>query len=173
MLSNLQHLDQSLLQIFLIGQPELRHLLARPDLEQLRQRIIAGYHLTALQEDEVGNYVRHRLTIAGWLGVPRFNDNCFPLIYRETEGVPRKINKLCDRVLWFAFLEENDAITREDVVSVIEEMKTEDFGNLEDPIEVLPDGEISFSVDDLMNPEEKEPERDANIVGLHGITSKE
>ncbi len=173
MLSNLQYLDQSLLQIFLVGQPELRHLLARPDLDALRQRIIAGYHLTALQEEEVENYVLHRLKVAGWQGVPQFADDCLSLIYRETEGVPRKINKLCDRVLWFAFLDEKNKITRDDVVSVIEDMKTEDFGNLKDPIEVLPEGEISFSADDLMRPEEKEPERDANIIGLHGITSKE
>ncbi len=173
MLSNLQYLDKSLLQIFLIGQPELRHLLARPDLEQLRQRIIAGHHLTALQEEEVGNYVFHRLKIAGWQGVPQFADDCFPLIYRETEGVPRKINKLCDRVLWFAFLEENDEIARDDVVSVIEDMKTEDFGNLKNPIGVLPEGEVPFSADDLMKPEENKPERDANVIGLHGITSNE
>jgi hypothetical protein len=161
------------LQIFLVGQPELRHLLARPDLDPLRQRIIAGYHLTTLQEEEVGNYVRHRLKVAGWQGVPQFADDCFALIYRETEGLPRKINKLCDRVLWFAFLEEKNKITRDDVVSVIEDMRTEDFSNLTDPIEALPEGEVSFSADDLMRPEEKEPERDANIVGLHGITSKE
>ena len=173
MLSNLQHLNQSLLQIFLVGQPELRHLLARPDLDALRQRIIASYHLTALQEEEVGNYVRHRLKVAGWQGAPQFADDCFSLIYRETEGVPRIINKLCDRVLWFAFLEERNTITRGDVVSVIEDMKTENFSDLKDPIEDLPEGEISFSVDDLMRPEEDEPERDDNIIGLHGITGNE
>ncbi len=175
MLSNLQDLDQSLLQIFLVGQPELRHLLGRPDLAPLRQRIIASYHLTALQEQEVGNYVRHRLKVAGWQGVPQFAENCFSLIYGETEGVPRMINKLCDRVLWFAFLEEKNRITRADVVSVIEDMKTEDFGNLKDSNEVLPEGEIPFSADDLMRPEETEPEpdRDANIIGLHDIISKE
>jgi uncharacterized protein YeeX (DUF496 family) len=129
--------------------------------------------LTALQEEEVGNYVLHRLKVAGWQGAPQFGEDCFALIHRETEGVPRKINKLCDRVLWLAFLEEKNEITRDDVLSVIEDMKTEDFGNLEDPIEVLPEGEISFSADDLMKPEEKEPERDVNIIGLHGITSKE
>ncbi len=59
------------------------------------------------------------------------------------------------------------------MVSVIEDMKTEDFSNLKDPIEALPEGEISFSADDLMRPEEKKPERDANIIGLHGIASKE
>ena len=173
MLSNLQYLDRTLLQIFLVGQPDLRHLLARPDLDQLRQRIIAGYHLTGLREEEVGNYVLHRLKVAGWQGIPRFADDCFSLIYRKTEGVPRKINKVCDRVLWFTFVEEKYEITRDDVVSVIEEMKTEEFSDLKDPIEALPEGEVSFSADDLMRPEEKEPERDANIIGLHGITSKE
>ncbi|MCZ6863913.1 MAG: XrtA-associated ATPase [Alphaproteobacteria bacterium] len=168
MLSNLQHLDQSLLQICLVGQPELRSLLGRPDLEALRQRIVASYHLTALQEEEVGNYVRHRLKVAGWQGVPELANDCFSLIYRETEGVPRKINKLCDRVLWLAFLEEQDKIARDDVVSVIEEIRTEDFGNFNDPIEVFPEGEIPFSASDLMKTGEEEPERDANIVDLHG-----
>jgi hypothetical protein len=168
MLSNLRYLDESLLQIFLVGQPELGQLLAQPDLDPLRQRIIASYHLTALQEEEVRNYVLHRLKVAGWQGIPQFADDCFSLICRETEGVPRKINKLCDRLLWFAFLEEKDEITRDDVVSVIEDMKTEDFGTLKDPIEVLPEGEISSSADELMRPEEKERELDANIIGLHG-----
>ncbi len=59
------------------------------------------------------------------------------------------------------------------MVSVIEDMKTEDFSTLTESIEVLPEGEISFSADDLRRPEEKEPERDANIIGLPGITSKE
>ena len=173
MLSNLRYLDQSLLQIFLVGQPELRHLLARPDLDPLRQRITAGCHLTALQEEEVRNYVLHRLKVAGWKGVPQFTDDCFSLIYRETDGMPRKINKLCDRLLWFAFLEEIDKITRDDVVSVIEDMKTEDFSNLGDPIDVLPEGEIPFSADDLMRSEERKPEQDTNIIGLHGISNKE
>lgn len=179
MLSNLQHKDQSLLQIFLIGQPELRHLLARPDLDQLRQRIIASYHLTALEEDEVAEYVSHRLKVAGWQGLPQFAEDSFSLIFDETAGVPRKINKLCDRVLWFAFLEETDIITRQDVASVIEEMREEDFINYAEPSGVLPEGDEVFSADDLMKTEVREPEqddvpeRDANIVGLHDIANKE
>ena len=173
MLSNLQHKDQSLLQIFLIGQPELRTFLGRPDLEQLRQRIIASYHLTALEQGEIGEYVLRRLKVAGWQGLPQFTEDCFSLIYDDTDGVPRKINKLCDRVLWFAFLEEKDVITRDDVVGVIDEMKTEDFINFADRSGALPEGEDLFSADELMRIEEKEPERDANIVGLRGIANKE
>ena len=173
MLSNLQSNDQSLLQIFLVGQPELRHLLARPDLDHLRQRIIAGYHLTALQEEEVGKYVLHRLKVAGWRGVPQFTEDCFTLIYRVTEGVPRKINKLCDRALWFSFLEEKDQITRDDVGSVIDDMRTEDFGNIDETDSVLAEGEISFSADDLMKPEKREPDQDADIIGLQNIINKE
>ena len=173
MLSNLQSNDQSLLQIFMVGQPEHRHLLARPDLEHLRQRIIAGYHLTALQEEEVGKYVLHRLKVAGWRGVPQFTEDCFTLIYRVTEGVPRKINKLCDRVLWFSFLEEKDQITRDDVESVIDDMRTEDFGNIDETDNVLAEGEVSFSADDLMKPEKREPDQDADIIGLQDVINKE
>lgn len=173
MLSNLQYLDQSLLQIFLLGQPELRHLMARPDLDQLRQRIVASYHLTALKEEEISDYVIHRLKVAGWQGQPRFDEECFPLIYRETEGVPRKINKLCDRILWFAFLEENNEIKGDDVASVIEDMKAEDFANPIAAVEELPGEEAPFSVDDLMKPKEQGPERETNIVGLHDVKSKE
>jgi putative secretion ATPase (PEP-CTERM system associated) len=173
MLSNMQYLNQPLLQIFLVGQPELRHLLARPDLDQLRQRIIASYHLTALQEDEVSDYVVHRLEVAGWRGVPQFASETFFPIFRETDGVPRKINKLCDRIMWFAFLEEKDLITADDVKSVIEDMRSEDFSTMADPNEALPEEDVMFTTEDLLGPERTEPDRDANIIGLHGTTNNE
>ena len=173
MLSNLQYRDQSLLQIFLLGQPELRAVLARPECDQLRQRIIASYHLTALKEEEIGDYVLHRLKVAGWQGIPQVADDCFSLIFRETEGVPRKINKLLDRALWFAFLEEKNEITRDDVASVIEDMKAEKFLSFQDTIEDVPEVEAPFSVDDLMRTKKQEPRLDTNTMGWHGVRSKE
>ena len=173
MLSNLQYHDQSLLQIFLLGQPELRTLLARPERDQLRQRIIASYHLTALKEEEIRDYVLHRLKVAGWQGIPQVTDDCFSLIFRETEGVPRKINKLSDRALWFAFLEEKNEITRDHIASVIEDIKAEDFLSFQDTIEDVPEVKAPFSVNDLMRPKEQEPRPDTNIMGWHGVRSQE
>ena len=170
MLSNLQRGEQALLQIFLVGQPELRQLLGRSEHDQLRQRIIAVYHLEALQENEIKDYVTHRLKMAGWRGTPQFSDDCFSLIYQESEGVPRKINKLCDRILWFAYLEENDEISRADVMSVVEDMRAEDFGNLKDLFEVLPDSSTPFVMEGDEEP--SAPDREANIVGLRATTGK-
>ena len=173
MLSNLQYHDRSLLQIFLLGHPELRTLLARPEHDQLRQRIIARYHLTALKEEEIRDYVLHRLKVAGWQGIPQITDDCFSLVFRETEGVPRKINKLSDRALWFAFLEEKNEITRDHIASVIEDMKAEDFLSFQVTIEDVPEVEAPFSVNDLMRPKEQEPRPDTNIMGWHGVSGNE
>lgn len=176
MLSNLQHGEQSLLQIFLVGQPELRSILARPDLDQLRQRIVARYHLTALEGGEIQGYVMHRLKIAGWQGVPQFDEDCFPVIYRETGGVPRKINKLCDRIFWFAYLEEKKLITRADVVAVIEELRTEDYGSRADADEILGDNPDVSLAEHLLGAQPPAPEpseQDANVIGIDRAARKD
>ena len=183
MLSNLQRGEQSLLQIFLVGQPELRQLLSRPDLDQLRQRIIAVYHLEALDEEEIRNYVLHRLQLAGWRGTPQIAEDCYPLIYRQSEGVPRRINKLCDRALWFAFLEESDEITRADLARVIEELEQEDFGAPGGPLDLFAAGDEALFAGPLESepaaagpgdePAAAAPEDEAKIVGLHRPTIKD
>ncbi len=173
MLSNLQYLNQSLLQIFLVGQPELRHLLARSDLEQLRQRVVAAFHLTALRKEEIVNYVMHRLKVAGWKGVPKIENDCYPIVYSETGGIPRKINKLFDRILWLAFVDEQQTITKADVETVIEEMKSEDFAAFEGSIEDDSQSENLYSAEDLMSMKSEESGDDPNVVGLQAITGKE
>ncbi|GIZ50037.1 ExeA family protein [Noviherbaspirillum aridicola] len=103
LLTNLETNERKLLQIILIGQPELRAILAQPDLEQLAQRIIANYHLTALSEAETASYIQHRLAAAGLTGASPFPAALTRQIHRLTAGVPRRINLLCDRALLGAY----------------------------------------------------------------------
>ncbi|VXB26686.1 AAA family ATPase [Massilia sp. 9I] len=111
LLTNLETSERKLLQIILIGQPELRTMLARPELEQLAQRVIARYHLGPLSEGETGAYVAHRLAVAGAGGSP-FPPSLTPLIHALTHGVPRRINLLCDRALLGAYVENSPQVTR-------------------------------------------------------------
>jgi len=99
LLTNLETSERKLLQIVLIGQPELRALLARPDMEQLAQRVIARFHLDALTEAESGQYIEHRLAVAGFNGPLPFEPPVLKRIHRLTRGVPRRINLLCGRAL--------------------------------------------------------------------------
>lgn len=128
MLSNIYHQHRPLLQVFLIGQPEFRRKLAGNGLEQLRQRIVAIHHLTPLSDTEIKEYVLFRLQTAGWNNDPVIEDEAFSAIFRETRGVPRLINNLCDRLLWHAFIEDKHTITGEDTEFVIDDMKIDATG---------------------------------------------
>ncbi len=103
LLTNLETSERKLLQIILIGQPELRTLLERPELEQLAQRVIARYHLEALNATETRRYIQHRLTVAGLQGPLPFSDRALERVHALTRGVPRRINLLCDRALLGAY----------------------------------------------------------------------
>jgi general secretion pathway protein A len=111
LLTNLETSERKLLQIILIGQPELRTILARPELEQLAQRVIARYHLGPLSESETGAYVSHRLAVAGAHPGNPVPASLAPLIHRLTHGVPRRINLLCDRALLGAYVENSREVT--------------------------------------------------------------
>src|SRR5437764_4047934 len=111
LLTNLETSERKLLQIILIGQPELRTMLARPELEQLAQRVIARYHLGALTALETGAYVAHRLAVAGAHAASPIPASLAPLIHRLTGGVPRRINLLCDRALLGAYVENSRDVT--------------------------------------------------------------
>jgi len=100
MLSNFQLGSHPLLQTLLLGQPEFREtLLEHPDLEQLRQRVIATHHLEAMEANEVQAYIEHRLKRVGWQGNPSFDQRVFAEIYAATGGVPRRINQIVNRLL--------------------------------------------------------------------------
>jgi len=111
LLTNLETSERKLLQIILIGQPELRSMLARPELEQLAQRVIARYHLGPLSAAETGAYVAHRLSVAGTHANSPIPASLAPLIHRLTHGVPRRINLLCDRALLGAYVENSAQVT--------------------------------------------------------------
>ena len=104
MLSNFQLGDQALLQSFLVGQPELRTMMQSPQMQQLRQRVIASYHLGPLDQGETQAYIEHRLRHVNWKEDPSFDSGCFDLIHSLTGGLPRRINTLCNRLLLAAFL---------------------------------------------------------------------
>ncbi|WP_342120318.1 AAA family ATPase [Pseudoduganella sp. OTU4001] len=105
LLTNLETNERKLLQIILIGQPELRGMLARPELEQLAQRVIARYHLGPLSEPEVGSYIQHRLAVAGAGAVELFPQALLRRVHQLSKGVPRRINLLCDRALLGTYVE--------------------------------------------------------------------
>jgi general secretion pathway protein A len=110
LLSNLETDDRKLLQIVLIGQPELRERLARPELRQLRQRITVVYHLGPLDRDEVESYILHRLSVAGANGRPTFTRAAIGAIHRGSRGVPRLVNAICDRTLLAGYVEGVDRL---------------------------------------------------------------
>ncbi|WCM93818.1 AAA family ATPase [Acidovorax sp. NCPPB 2350] len=103
LLTNLETSERKLLQIVLIGQPELRAMVASPELEQLAQRVIARFHLGPLTAGETRQYVAHRLAVAGLQGPLPFNARALERIHQRTRGVPRRINLLCDRALLGAY----------------------------------------------------------------------
>ena len=105
LLTNLETAKQKLLQIILIGQPELRELLARTDLRQLAQRITARYHLEPLSREETASYIEHRLKVAGALGEV-FDPSAKREVFRLSQGVPRLINVICDRALLGGYAKE-------------------------------------------------------------------
>jgi general secretion pathway protein A len=126
MLSNFQLGNKALLQSFLVGQPQLRRSLESPDMEQLRQRVMASYHLGPLSVDETRGYVEHRLRHVGWDGVrPHFDALAFDHLYRWTGGVPRRLNRLCNRALLAAFLDGMDRVTVDLVERVAFELRSE------------------------------------------------
>ena len=122
LLTNLETAKQKLLQIILIGQPELRDLLAREDLRQLAQRITGRYHLEPLTREETAQYIEHRLRVAGALG-EIFDSSAKREVFRLTSGVPRLINVICDRALLGAYSKETRRVSRRLVRSAAAEIK--------------------------------------------------
>ncbi len=120
MLTNINLGKEEVLQLFLIGQPELRDHVRRPDLVQFAQRVAANFHLPYMKPETVGLYMAHRLKVAG--GKPSlFSKQAAMLIYEATGGVPRLINQLCDMSLTYAFAAMDDAVKRATVQSVLDD----------------------------------------------------
>jgi general secretion pathway protein A len=125
MLSNFQTSDKSLLQTFLLGQPEFRNTLLGGDMKQLQQRVIATYHLGPMDSHETRSYIEHRLKTVGWRGDPHFSEEAFAAIYDFTGGIPRKINTLCDRLMLNGYLEEIHAFGKSEVDVVTSDIQQE------------------------------------------------
>ena len=111
MLSNFQLGSHPLLQTLLLGQPEFRATLqTHPALEQLRQRVIATHHLSAMEEEEIEPYIRHRLDRVGWQGNPSFDPAIYPELHRMSGGIPRRLNQLVNRLLLLGAVEQRGDI---------------------------------------------------------------
>jgi len=123
LLSNLETDKHKLLQIVLMGQPELKDLLRQPELRQLRQRVLVHYELKPLTRPELTHYVQHRLTLAGSTGRPFFTRWALHLLHRHSQGVPRVVNNLCDKALLAAYIRESDEVNWWDVRRAIQDVR--------------------------------------------------
>jgi general secretion pathway protein A len=132
LITNLQQGARALIQIFLVGQESLRDLIHQHHLEQLQQRIVAACHLEPLDLTETRAYIRHRLQCAGWSGDPAFDADALRLIYQASGGVPRLINKICDRLLLYGSVDELHVLKGAESRLVIEDLAAE--------LSELPDG---------------------------------
>lgn len=132
MLSNVADRERSLLQLVLLGQPLFRRTLADARLNQLRQRVLASYHLGPLSREETRAYIEHRLRTAGWRDCPRWENVAFDIVHRYTGGIPRQINRLCGRLLLHGALDRSDDIS----ATMVETTATELQEDLAAPLTV-------------------------------------
>ena len=124
LLSNLETDRQKLLQIVLMGQPELKDILRREELRQLRQRILVHCELRPLTKPDLGHYIHHRIGRAGGNGRPQFTRWALWSIHRYTRGIPRIVNNLCDKSLLSAYIRDSDEVSFRDVRRAIRDLKT-------------------------------------------------
>lgn len=124
-LSNLESGGRALMQLFLVGQTELRRLLAKPSMAQLRQRVIASHHLDPLSAKEAQDYILHRLRAAQWNDDPAIESGVFDAVHEWSAGVPRRINWVMDRLLLYGYLEERHRLDMTDLDAVLEELESE------------------------------------------------
>ncbi len=168
MLSNLETDTSKLLQIILVGQPELRKTLAQPELRQLRQRISISCHLMPLSRQETEDYIFHRLEIAGNRNAVSFDDGSIDIIYSFSRGIPRLVNIICDFLMLSAFAEETRRMTKELVQEVIGEIEIENaYWN-----DVTPEGSFPGNRTFLFDINER-LSRLEEFVAHTGITEKE
>ncbi|MDE3066962.1 MAG: AAA family ATPase [Verrucomicrobiota bacterium] len=128
LLSNLETDHGKLVQIVLLGQPELRDRLNHPRLRQLRQRITVRYHLAPLTRFETGQYVQHRLELAGSKGAPFFTRPALWRVFRYSSGIPRLINAVCDKALLAGFVTQTDCINYHTISRAVRELEGDIHG---------------------------------------------
>ncbi len=123
MLSNITVDSRASVQTILLGQPQFRPMLASQELEQLRQRVLASYHLGPLTEHETRSYVEHRLRTVGWTDDPHWQESAFSGVFHHSGGIPRRVNTLCTRILLYGALEESHEISAEMVETIATELE--------------------------------------------------
>lgn len=169
MLSNFQLGSHPLLQTLLLGQPEFRDLIQdHPQLEQLRQRIIAAHHLEAMGPDEVQPYIEHRLGCVGWDGKPTLDDGLFAPIYEASGGVPRRINQICNRLMLLGAIEHSEKLDAAMLATVLDELERDGTLQLKRPAGFADTAGSSVPVDAMAQAQVEAmlAERDAQIAEL-------
>ena len=169
MLSNFDYNGEPVVQSFLLGQREFRRILRAPGLEQLRQRVLAAYHLKPLSDSEVKTYIEHRLRKVGWDNNPVIEDDVYFGVYRFTGGVPRRINTMFDRLLLSAYLEQSNTITIKDLEAVADEIEQERKGEDEvdeDYSSTTPSASVRSSSSTAVTPSVQEAEWKPEIQRL-------
>jgi general secretion pathway protein A len=127
LLSGIETTKDKVLRIILAGQPELSAKLDSPELVQFAQRVRLRFHVSALSSEDTRGYILHRLEVAGSGGREIFAEDCYPLIFRYTGGVPRLINTLCETAMMAAFARDRDTVSLEDVQAAVDELRWKDF----------------------------------------------
>lgn len=127
LLSDLQDGNSKLMTVIIVGQPELNEILDAPGMEQMVQRIRLRFHITALTEDEIVEYIRHRLSVAGAPDVNLFEPDTIPLIYAYTGGRPRLMNILCDYAMMTGAIEEVNVISTDVIKQAVDELNWEPY----------------------------------------------
>ena len=123
LLGNLETASQKLIQILLVGQPELRGVIALPELRQLNQRIAVKFHLGTLSREDVSGYVDHRLKVAGYTGEALLDGDAKEEIHHFSGGVPRLVNVVCDQALLEAYVNDRQHVGKESIRKVLAEME--------------------------------------------------
>lgn len=172
MLTNFELAGKALFQIFLIGQLELSEILFLPEMEQLRQRIVATYQLKSLNEEETRSYILFRLKKAGWAQTPQFEDDVFNGICNYTQGIPRRINTLCDRVLLYGYLEELMIIDTNAITKVIAEIEEESSIVTDEFHETLPVS-LALTIDPTGSLEQRIVALEKMALNLQNTVNKE
>ncbi len=128
MLANMDMEGEPVFQCFLVGQPQFLKTLNHPDMEQLRQRVIASFHLGPLSDEETRQYIEHRLRAVDWRGTPRITKDAYHEIYEVTGGIPRWINNVSNRLLLLGAIEKLAELDKEHVENVVADMANEVTG---------------------------------------------
>ncbi|MCW8889555.1 MAG: AAA family ATPase [Sedimenticola sp.] len=161
LLTNLQLNNQPLLQIFLIGQENLRDLVQRPSMEQVHQRLVAACHLESLNEEDTKAYIKHRLDRVGWKDDPSLDEGVFSVAYQFSKGIPRRINLVCSRFLLHGSVEEKHRIRASDVRTVVQELQNEQLTPIGFKAELPPLDEEDDHEEPQAKPETRQQEQTA------------